>query len=50
MESIGTTERNKEALRSETWREAREATRKEIPRFTETPEVKNLDAMKVSEN
>lgn len=48
MEPRGATERNKEALRSETWQEAREAMSKEVQHFTETPEVKNLDAMKVS--
>lgn len=45
------TKRNEEALRSETWQVARRAMKKEkeIAHFTETPEVKNLDTMKVGE-
>lgn len=43
-------EKNKEALKSETWEKFRKANKTEIMHFTETPEVQHFAMMKVSKN
>lgn len=43
-------ERNKEALQSETWQEVREVMKTEIQHFTEAPEIQHFAVEKVSKN
>ena len=46
----GISEQNKEALQSETWREARKIMKTEIQHFTEAPEIQHFATVKVSKN
>lgn len=43
-------EQNKEALQSETWKETRNIIKTEIAHFTDTPEILDFEAVKVSKN
>lgn len=43
-------EQNKEALQSETWKEARNIIKTEIAHFTDTPEILDFEAVKVNKN
>lgn len=46
----GISEQNKEALQSETWREARKIMKTEIQHFTEAPEIQHFATVKVNKN
>ena len=43
-------EQNKEALQSETWKEARKVIKTEIVHFTDMPEILDFEAVKVNKN
>lgn len=43
-------QRNKEALQSETWQKAREGMKPEVQHFTETPEIQHFAVEKFSQN
>ncbi len=43
-------EKNKEALQSETWQKVREAMKTEVQHFTEVPEIQHFATVKVSKN
>lgn len=43
-------EQNKEALQSETWKEARKVIKAEIVHFTDMPEILDFEAVKVNKN
>lgn len=46
----GISEQSKEALKSETWQEARKLMKAEVPHFTEAPEIQHFATVKVSKN